>query len=95
MNTHPHSAVRLPELLKCLYQLGWYGGTHDLCTITIEGGFEHNLSGRGSEDWNLITVVRIKELKNDNGAVILPALEVKAEYFDDAIRKVLLALHKN
>jgi hypothetical protein len=77
-------------LLIKLYRLGWYVGTHDLLSITVEGGFEHNLSCRASEDWNLIFVVRTKEIRNaDTNKVILKATENKSEILEDALRACL------
>ena len=72
--------------------MGWYGGTHDLCTITIEGGFEHTLSSRATESWDLVFRVETKEIKNDSGKIILPALIVRDETFDGAISKILAQL---
>lgn len=92
MTPHPHDAKNMPALLKKLYWLGWYGGTHDLCTITIEGGFEHTLSSRATESWDLVFRVETKEIKNDSGNIILPSLTVRDETFDGAISKILAQL---
>lgn len=89
MNTHPHSTTALVELMKKLYGLGWYGGTHDLCKITIEGGFEHNLSNRANEAWDLVYVVEVPDLFTSDGKQILKADIQKSEILDDAIKAIL------
>lgn len=94
MRTHPHSTASMPALLMKLYRLGWYVGTHELCTITVEGGFEHNLSNRATEDWNLIFKVSTKEIKSDSGKVILKACEARAETLEDAVKKVVACLER-
>ena len=73
-------------------QLGWYGGLHDLITLTIEGGFEHNLRSRATESWGTVYVIRTSEVKNSSDTVIWPAIEVKAESLEEASRKALSLL---
>lgn len=92
MKTHPHETKSFQELMVRLYRLAWYAGKHDLCNITIEGGFEHNLSSRATDAWDLVFVVKTKEVTSAEGKVILPALEAKSEVFDDACKEILSRL---
>ena len=96
--THPHSTASIPKLLMKLYHLGWYVGITDLCTITMEGGFEHNLSCRATEDWGIVFKVVTKEVRASSskgeGKVILKATENKAEVLEDAIRMCLRDLEE-
>ena len=47
---NPYDFSGLEKLMQFCYSLGWYGGTLDLLTITMKGGFEA-FSGRASETW--------------------------------------------
>lgn len=46
----PYKLEYLPKLMQFFYSKGWYGGTLDLLTITMKGGFEA-FTGRASETW--------------------------------------------
>ncbi|MCP4990554.1 MAG: hypothetical protein GY928_32295 [Colwellia sp.] len=89
MKSHPHKTSALIELLKKLYGLGWYGGTHDVCKITIEGGFEHNLTNRANESWGLVFVVEVPDLFTTDKQQILKADIQKAETLDEAIQLII------
>jgi len=71
---------------------GWYVGTHDFITITLEGGFEA-FSGKACETWEYRWVIVIHE----NKELEIPALQVKGrvyETIDELAKRVLIKLKK-
>lgn len=85
----PYDTAPIIRLLSRMHSLGWYGGTHDLCKITIEGGFEHNLNGRATETWQLVYVVEFPDLTTSDGKILLKADKVKDDTLAGAINKLL------
>ena len=79
------------KLERIINRIGWYGGTHKLLNIYIEGGFEA-FSGRASETWEYRVVIELNELLGDEGQILLPNIKEvgsRWESIEEVAKKVL------
>lgn len=84
---NPYEYSAMTKLMQRFYAMGWYSGTLDLLTITMQGGFEA-FSGRACETWEHRFVVRnceIPELK-------IKAHEAHGNTLDEACERLLAVL---
>lgn len=75
------------KLLQRARSLGWYGGTHDLLTIIVTGGFEA-FSGRASETWETQVTISTPQVQGETG-IIWPRLQAKAKDLETASKIIL------
>lgn len=91
MKYEPYNFDSFKELLKMSYNLGWYGGKHNLFTIRCEGEFE-GFSHRASETWEQQFILTSDEIKSGEGKVIWPTLSITGgtikEVCDKAIQRI-------
>ena len=81
-------------LIKFYEQLGWYVGTHDLITLTLEGGFEA-FRGKASETWETRYKLHCKKIKCENK--IIPEINLISDVYetlDELANKALIILKK-
>lgn len=79
----------MKELLNKFMAMGWYGGTLDLITIKLQGGFE-TFTGRASETWEHQFIVSNCAMPHFN----ILAHEAKGPTLEIACAKLLEILKK-
>lgn len=79
----PYEFSGLHGLMQYFYRLGWYGGTLDLLTITMKGGFEA-FTGRASETWEHRWFVKIPDIPD----LDFESIEANGKSLDDACRNL-------
>jgi len=79
----PYEFSALHGLMQYFYRLGWYGGVHDLLTITMKGGFEYH-TNRACESWTHWWFVKIPDIPD----LEFEALEASGETLNDACKNL-------